>query len=103
MKKKDNPFLNGDVVLDPYPKTEGLKKRLKNGRDRTEPIKSITLDSFSVLSYRVMATYGKMEKDFGEYKFMVKVAMDILIRMPEEILSQLVKSDFLLDKKEVSK
>ena len=29
MKKKDNPFLNGDVVLDPYPKTEGLKKRLK--------------------------------------------------------------------------
>ena len=79
------------------------KPKKSYGKDRTEPLKSITLDSFSVLSYRVMATYGKMEKDFGEYKFMVKVAMDILNRMPEEILSQLVKSDFLLDKKEVSK
>ena len=75
------------------------KPKKSYGKDRTEPIKSITLDSFSILSYRVMATYGKMEKDFGEYRFMVNVAMDILNRMPEEILSQLVKSDFLLDKK----
>ena len=101
MKKKDNPFLNGDVVLDPYPKTEGLKKRLKNGRDRTEPIKSITLDSFSVLSYRVMARYRN--RDYGEYRFVVNIAMDVLNQMPNKILDELVKSDFLLDKKEVSK
>ena len=36
MKKEDNPFLNGDVVIDPYPKTKRLKmceKLEENMRD----------------------------------------------------------------------
>ena len=36
MKKEDNPFLNGDIVLDPYPKTKRLKmceKLEENMRD----------------------------------------------------------------------
>jgi|TARA_B100001939_G_C16690440_1_gene508333 hypothetical protein len=42
MKKKDNPFLNGDVVLDPYPKTKGLKKRLKMCKKLEENMRDTT-------------------------------------------------------------
>lgn len=77
------------------------KPKKSYGKDRTEPIKSITLDSFSVLSYRVMARYRN--RDYGEYRFVVNIAMDVLNQMPKKILDELVKSDFLLDKKEVNK
>ena len=68
------------------------------GEDRTKPIKSITLDSFSVLSYRVMGKFSKECPDYGEYLAVLDIAMDLFREMPKEVLEQLVKSDFLKTK-----
>ena len=42
MKKEDNPFLNGLIITDPYPKTESLKEFDSNDElDILEQIKII--------------------------------------------------------------
>mgnify|MGYP003152879235 CR=1 FL=1 len=65
-------------------------------------MKTIKLNSFSILSYRVMNFLAKTKKlnsketlDYGEYQFAINIALNVLQRMDEKILKQLVKSDFL--------
>jgi hypothetical protein len=65
---------------------------------KNKKLTSIKLDDFSVLGYRVMSRYSKMNKSYEEYKFMTDVALDILDHLPKEMLKELVKSDFLLPK-----
>ena len=70
---------------------------------KNKKLTSIKLDDFSVLGYRVMGRYSKMNKSYEEYKFMTDVALDILDHLPKEMLKELVKSDFLLPKDTLKK
>ena len=65
-----------------------------------EKNKPIKLSPLSVLSFRVMARYR--DNDFGDYQALVNVAMDVLKEIPKSIQEELVKSDFLLEGKNVS-
>jgi len=59
----------------------------------SEPIKSIELGSFSVLSFKLMAKYRHLPYD--QYREAVAIGMELLEEIPEKDLKKLLKKGFL--------
>jgi len=59
----------------------------------SEPIKSIELGSFSVLSFKLMAKYRHLPYD--QYREAVALGMELLEEIPERDLKKLLKKGFL--------
>ncbi len=59
----------------------------------SEPIKSIELGSFSVLSFKLMAKYRHLPYD--QYREAVAIGMELLEEIPERDLKKLLKKGFL--------
>ena len=60
--------------------------------------RSIKLSPLSLLHLRVCARFRDL--DYGLYSFMINEVTRLLAEMPEDILEQLIKADFLVEKKE---
>tara|TARA_R100001082_G_scaffold25606_1_gene12640 strand:+ start:371 stop:580 length:210 start_codon:yes stop_codon:yes gene_type:complete len=61
--------------------------------------RSIKLSPLDLLHYRLCARFRDL--DYGLYAFMTNEVTRVLAEMPEDILEQLVESDFLVSKDEV--
>jgi len=59
----------------------------------TEPIKSIDLGAFSVLSFKLMAKYRHLP--YNQYREAVALGMELLEEIPERDLKKLFKKGFL--------
>jgi len=59
----------------------------------SEPIKSIDLGAFSVLSFKLMAKYRHLPYD--QYREAVAIGMELLEEIPERDLKKLFKKGFL--------
>jgi len=59
----------------------------------SEPIKSIELGAFSVLSFKLMAKYKHLPYD--QYREAVAIGMELLEEIPERDLKKLLKKGFL--------
>lgn len=60
--------------------------------------RSIELSPLDLLHYRLCARFRDL--DYGLYAFVTNEVTRVLAEMPDDILEQLIKSDFLVEKKE---
>ena len=60
--------------------------------------RSIKLSPLDLLHYRICARFRDL--DYGLYAFTINEVTRLLAEMPEDVLEQLVESDFLVSKKD---
>tara|TARA_A100001515_G_scaffold21668_2_gene16461 strand:+ start:2908 stop:3135 length:228 start_codon:yes stop_codon:yes gene_type:complete len=66
-------------------------------KEKTKTI-SIKLSPLDLLHYRLCARFRDL--DYGLYAFMINEVTSVLAEMPDDILEQLIESDFLVEKKD---